>query len=95
MFTSGWILPDGTEIEAGAGKTYLHREVVERFIRGLRFQNLELSIKLRNLYEKMSGQNYGSKNIDDFAIRVLGWINVGTSKEKKLYMPDIDFKKNL
>lgn len=79
MIESGWIFPDGTEYSCGGDSFTIHDLVVKRFIRGLRFQDLEtqriISKEIDDLFWK-----HGARNLyADYAIRKLGWIKVGTS----------------
>ena len=79
MIETGWIFPDGTEYSCGGDSSTGHDLAVAKFIRGLRFQDLETQRKINQEIDDLFFE-YGSRNLySNYAIRRLGWIKVGTS----------------
>ena len=74
---SGWIFPDGTEYLCNCFT--VHSKIVQDFIQGLEFQNLEKFKKISQEIEDLQFE-YGTHQLyENYAIRKLGWIKVGTS----------------
>lgn len=79
MMESGWIFPDGTEYVCGGDNLVIHALAVKKFIRGLRFQDLEVKKRIEKEIDDFYWQ-HGSLNLYlNYAINRLGWIKVGSS----------------
>ena len=77
MIEIGWITPDGTEIRCGGDSWIVHDLAVIKFIRGLRFLNLDLKKKIDEEIEELFFK-CGSRDLySSYAIKRLGWIKVG------------------
>lgn len=95
MIEIGWITPDGTEIRCGGDSWIVHELAVIKFIRGLRFQNLELKKKIDEEIEDWR-LKYGSYCLyPDYAIERLGWIQVGAGLFHGIEYAGFDWQKNM
>ena len=95
MIEVGWITPDGTEIRCGGDSWIVHELAVKKFIRGLRFQNLELKKiidkEINDLFWKR-----GSKNLYSlYAIERLGWIKIGAGVWYGIQYAGFDWQEDL
>ena len=95
MIESGWIFPDGTEYSCGADSFEIHPIPVEKFIRGLRFQDLGLKKQIEEEIEDFYDK-YGSRNLyDRYAIYRLGWIKVNNLYSKNIQYAGYDWQQGI
>lgn len=90
MLSSGWILPNGTEID-----TTQHEETVRSFIRGLSknpLAEMELGMLLKRFFNESV---YPDSMLCDFATGVLGWVKVGSSHEKNITYAGFYFQESI
>lgn len=95
MIETGWIFPDGTEFSCGGYSFIMHDYAVEAFIRGLRFHDLEIKKQIEKEIDDLLWK-YGTLDAyEDYAIRRLGWIKVGTSLLRDIKYAGYDWQSNL
>ena len=95
MIETGWIFPDGTEYSCGGDSFTIHELVVEEFIRGLRFQDLDIKKQIEKEINDLFWK-HGSRDLyENYAICRLGWIKVGTSVWHDIKYAGYDWQFNL
>ena len=95
MIDSGWIFPDGTEYACGCDSIEIHPIAVEKFIRGLRFQDLNLKNQIEEEVEDFYDK-HGPRNLyDKYAIYRLGWIKVNCLYSKNIQYAGYDWQQSI
>ncbi len=95
MITDGWIFPDGTEYYCGGESFEIHDTVVIDFIRGLRFYDLELKLKLDKMIEDLFFKYGGRDLYPNFAVERLGWIKVSSLIIQRFDYAGFDWQQDL
>lgn len=94
MFKNAWIMPDNFLATCDTYYYKNHRDIVQKYLLGLEEYDNTLYLKLKSILDKdYTFGDYVSYN--DFAIFVLGWIELCNKDKNAIVYCGYDFQENV
>lgn len=87
MITSGWILPDLVGVNCkSSSNNKEHILIVKEYLEKLYNDDEKLFFALMNVRKNKHPECY---SLDDFAVKILGWIKITNKPFKRIYLLNI------